>query len=52
MRNKITYGVIASGQENQLCPLDEKHLVLFLDKNQLGTYLPWETLSFLFFFKI
>jgi hypothetical protein len=32
--------VIANGQENQLCPLDEKHLALFLDKNQLGTYLP------------
>ncbi len=39
------------GQENQLCPLDEKYfLVLFQDKNQLGTtYLPWETFAVFFF---
>jgi hypothetical protein len=30
--------------------LDEKHLALFLDKNQLGTYLPWETFAVFYFF--
>jgi hypothetical protein len=37
------------GKKINYVPLNVKHLVLFLDKNHLGTYLPWETFALFFF---